>query len=119
MKTVIGLGKYLFALPFAIFGVLHLVSAEAMAPMAFGSTILVYITGICLIAAAISILLGKKDGLATLLLAVFLIGTALLVHLKASMGGDGMAMGQILKDLALAGAALLYSGNAKEKVGGA
>ena len=119
MKTLIGLGKYLFALPFAVFGILHFMNAEGMASMAFGSAILVYITGACLIAATISILIGKKDGLATILLAVFLLATALLVQLKGLLGGDEMAMGQILKDLALAGAALLYSGNAKEKVGGA
>jgi putative oxidoreductase len=109
MNTITGLGKYLFAIPFAVFGVLHFLNAEEMAPMAFGSTIIVYITGVCLIAASVSMLIGKKDKLAAILLALFLIGTAVLVHIKAMSGGDEMAMGLALRDLALAGAALMYA----------
>jgi len=109
MDAVTKLGKYFFAIPFAIFGVMHLMNADAMAPMAFGSSILVYITGVCLIAAAVSMLIGKMAKLAAMLLALFLIATVLAVHLQAVMGGDEMAMGQILKDVALAGAALMYA----------
>lgn len=109
MDSITGLGKYLFAIPFAVFGVMHFTNAEAMAPMAFGSSIVVYVTGACLIAAAVSIVIGKKDRLAAMLLALFLLGTAILVHVQAVVGGDQASMGQILKDLALAGAALMYA----------
>jgi putative oxidoreductase len=107
MNAILGLGKYLFAVPFAVFGILHFMAADAMAPMAFGNSILVYITGICLIAATISILIGKYDKLATALLGLMLILFIALIHIKgASASGDWSA---VLKDLALAGAAWMYS----------
>ncbi len=115
MNAVLNLGKYIFAIPFAIFGVMHLMNADAMAGMApFGGAIVVYITGIALIAAAVSIIIGKMDKLATALLALFLLLTVLFVHAKGlSNAADEMAsataMGNLLKDLALAGAAMLYA----------
>lgn len=108
MNAILNLGKYLYALPFAVFGVFHFMNAEAMKGMAFGSSILVYITGAALIAATVSMLIGKMDKLAAVLLAVFLLLTTFLVHLDSAMAGDA---GNLLKDLALAGAALMYAGN--------
>jgi putative oxidoreductase len=115
MNSVLGLGKYLFAVPFAVFGIMHLMNADAMASMApFGGAIIVYITGLCLIAAAVSIIIGKYDKLATALLGLFLLLTALLVHAKglsnaADAGASAAAMGGLLKDIMLAGAAWMYS----------
>jgi putative oxidoreductase len=109
MNAVLNLGKYLYALPFAVFGIFHFMNAEAMKGLAFGSPILVYITGAALVAATVSMLIGKMDKLAAVLLALFLLLTAFLVHLNAAMEGDA---GGFLKDLALAGAALMYAGNA-------
>ena len=109
MNSILGLGKYLFAVPFAVFGILHFMAADAMAPMAFGSSILVYAVGICLIAATVSILIGKYDKLATALLGLMLILFVILIHIKgASASGDWSS---VLKDLALAGASWLYAGN--------
>ncbi len=103
--------RILFAVPMAMFGLFHFMKAEAMAGMApFGGTIIVYITGAALLAAGVAIIIKKKAALATLLLAVFLILTATLVHMKSYMGGDEMAMSSILKDVALAGASLFMSG---------
>lgn len=70
---------------------------------------MVYITGIALILAAVSIYIGKYDKLATTLLAVFLLLTALIVHLPGAMDGDQASMSNMLKDLALAGAAMMYA----------
>ena len=111
MNAILNLGKYLYALPFAVFGVFHFMNAEAMKGMAFGSSILVYITGAALIAATVSMLIGKMDKLAAVLLAVFLLLMVFLVHLGGATGGDQAATGNLLKDLALAGAALMYAGN--------
>jgi putative oxidoreductase len=111
MNAILGLGKYLFAIPFAVFGIFHFMNAEGMAGMAFGQTILVYLTGAALILAALSMLIGKFDRLATVLLALMLILFVLLVHMKGAMAGDQAAMGGLLKDLMLAGAALLYAKN--------
>lgn len=103
--------RILFAVPMAMFGLFHFMNAEAMAGMApFGGTIIMYITGAALLAAGVAIIIKKKAALATLLLAVFLILTATLVHMKSMMGGDEMAMSSILKDVALAGASLFMSG---------
>ena len=115
MNSILGLGKYLFAVPFAIFGVMHLMNADAMAGMApFGGSIIIYITGLALIAAAVSIIIGKYDKLASALLGLMLLLFVLLVHAKglanaADAGASAAAMGGLLKDIALAGAAWLYA----------
>lgn len=108
MNSILKAGKYMYAIPFAIFGIFHFAAADSMAQMAFGSPILVYITGAALIAASVSILIGKMDKLGATLLGVFLILMALIVHREAAMSGD---MTNFLKDLALAGAAWMYALN--------
>ncbi len=110
------LGKILFAVPFGIFGIMHFMNAGAMSGMVPlpPQIVWVYITGAALIAACVSILINKKAKLATLLLGIMLLIFALSIHLAAVVGGDQMAMGSLLKDVALAGAAFLYSGNAKD-----
>jgi putative oxidoreductase len=114
MNAILGLGKYLFAVPFAVFGIMHLMNADAMAGMSpFGGSLMVYFTGVCLIAAAVSIFIGKYDKLATALLGLFMLLTALLIHAKGLAGADAASsatyMGGLLKDLSLAGAAWMYS----------
>ena len=102
--------RLLFAIPMLMFGVFHFMNAEGMAGMApFGGVFIVYFTGLALIAAAVSIVIKKKASLATLLLGVFLILTALLVHVP-SMSSNEMAMPMLLKDIALAGGAFFMSG---------
>lgn len=105
-------GRYLFAIPMAIFGSFHFLQGAAMAGMVPipGGVFWVYLTGAALIAAAVAIMTGKMAVLACRLLAVFLLLTAVTVHLPALMGGDQNAMIQVLKDLALAGGALVLSG---------
>lgn len=111
MNVILSLGKYLFAIPFAVFGVFHFMNADAMSGMAFGQSILVYITGAALIAATISMLIGKMDKLATFLLGIMLLVFVFAVHLQGAMGGDQMAMTSLLKDLMLAGGAFIYAGH--------
>lgn len=111
MNAVLRLGKFLFAIPFAIFGLFHFMGAEAMKGMAFGSTALVYFTGLALIAAAVSILIGKMDKLATALLGLMLLLFIFIIHLSDAMAGDQAATMGLLKDLALAGASWMYAGS--------
>ncbi len=117
MNSVIGLGKYIFAIPFLVFGIMHFMNADAMAGMAPGGSIMVYITGLALVAAAISIFIGKLDKLAAVLLALMLILFIVLLHAKG-LGGDEAtmqaSMSNLLKDLGLAGGALLYAGQATD-----
>ncbi|MDX1493124.1 MAG: hypothetical protein R3253_03550 [Longimicrobiales bacterium] len=105
-------GRFLFALPMAVFGIMHFMNAQAMAGMVPipGGVIWVYVTGGALLAAAAAIMLGQQAVLATRLLALFLLLTAFTVHLPAVLGGDQMAMSNVLKDVALAGGALILSG---------
>ena len=105
-------GRYLFAIPMAIFGSFHFLRGADMAGIVPipGGVFWVYLTGAGLIAAAVAIITGKMAVLACRLLAVFLLLTAVTVHLPALMGGDQNAMSQVLKDLALAGGALVLSG---------
>jgi putative oxidoreductase len=49
-----------------------------------------------------------------MLLGVLLLIYALTIQLPQVMGGDQMAMGNLLKDLALAGAAFFYSGTRED-----
>lgn len=119
MNGIINLGKYFYALPMAIFGLLHFGNATKMASMApFGGEIMVYITGVALLAAAVSIFIGKMDKLAAVLLALMLIIFVLAIHLPGVMSGDeakmAASMPNLLKDVGLAGGALMYASMAKD-----
>ena len=109
------LGKYLFLVPFLLFGINHLRSADMMAGMvpSFvpGGSIWVYITGLAMLGFVASALLGKYDKLAAVLTAALCLIYALTVHLPALMGGDGMAIVSLAKDIGLAGGALMYAGS--------
>lgn len=75
------------------------------APTAF-----VYFTGISLIAAAVSMYIGKYDKLAATLLAVFMLILVLTVHLPGAMAGTNqISMPMLLKDLGLAAGAMIYA----------
>lgn len=117
MNTILNLGKYLFAIPFAVFGVMHLMNANAMAGMApFGGAIMIYFTGLALIAATVSMLIGKMDKLATALLGLMLIIFVIALWIPGASSGDQNSVSMLLKDTMLAGASWLYSANlAKDK----
>ena len=119
MNAFLSLGRWIFAIPFAIFGLLHFMNANAMADYVVPSympmkVIWVYLSGAGLIAAAVSMLIGKYDKLAATLLAVFLILLVVMLHLPGAMaGGEGAqaSMTMLLKDISLAGAAMMYALN--------
>lgn len=79
-----------------------------------GGVVWVYLTGLALILAAVSIIIQKKAKLGSLLLGFMLIIFVIAIHVPTVMGGDQMAMANVLKDLSLAGAAFTYSGLAKD-----
>ena len=117
MNAILNLGKWLYAVPFLIFGAFHFMNAKAMAGMTpFGGEIMVYISGLALVAAAVSMFIGKMDKLATVLLAVMLVLFVILIHAPNAMSDDPgmqqMGTSSALKDLALAGAALMYAKHA-------
>lgn len=110
MNAVLKLGRYLFAIPFAVFGVFHFMYADAMAgmvPLLPGGAIWVYLTGLAFILAAVSIIIQRHDKLACFLLGVMLLIFALSIHLPSGLeSGDWT---QFLKDTALAGGAWGYA----------
>ncbi len=106
--------RIIFAVAMLIFGLMHLMAGADMAgmvPSFFpGGVIWVYITGLGLILAGIAIIIKKMGKLASFLLALMLLIFVLSIHLPAVIGGDQMAMSQVLKDLGLMACALLIAG---------
>ncbi len=115
-KTI---GKYLFAIPFLIFGVFHFMSAGDMAGMVPGwipgGVFWIYLTGIALIAAAVSMVINFYDKLGAFLLGVMLLIFALTIHLPGALEGNQLPMTMLLKDLAMAGGAWIYAGYVAQK----
>ena len=109
-------GRILFALPLAAFGLLHFVGAQMMAGMvpAYvpGGIVWVYITGVGLILAAISIIANRFTVLSGVLLGIMLLSFVVTVHLPMLSNPEmsQTAMPSVLKDTALAGAAFLIAG---------
>jgi uncharacterized membrane protein len=113
------IGTILYALVIAFFGINHFMNAEGMAGMIPawlpGGVVWVYISGACLIAAAIALLINKQARLASLLLAALLVIIVLSIHLPGLMNAtDEMAkigpMTGLLKDTAMAATALVLAG---------
>jgi putative oxidoreductase len=113
MNAFLSLGRWLFPIPFAVFGLIHVMDTSQMAdriPTYLPVPIFwVYLAGAGLVAAATAMLLGKYDKLAATLLAVELLLFVLLLHLPKLVGGDSSALAVMLKDLSLSGAAMLYA----------
>ena len=121
MKFLTGkLARFIFAFPFAVFGILHFMNASQMQnmiekwPMA---EVLVYITGAGLIAAAVAIVINKHVRLASLLLAALLTIIIIVIHIPGMGNGTEtmqMAMTNALKDIGLIGGALILAGTSEE-----
>lgn len=117
MKTLTLSGKILYALPMAIFGFGHFgPGAEQMAAMVPsyipGGIFWIYFTGLALLAAAVSIVIGKYTKLAGILLGALLLIFAFTLWLPL-LGNEQMkqvAFPAFMKDIALAGAAFLIAG---------
>ena len=123
--------RVLFAIPFLVFGLGHLMEGSKMADMIYHITgtpslILNYVAGIGLILASIAIIINKKAKMASLLLALELFLFIVILHIPKMMGigpvemfcNDLDMMAQVgmvhmMKDLALMGAALMFAGMLK------
>ncbi len=108
--------RILFAVPFLIFGLLHFMNGSAMAGMvpSFipGGVFWVYLVGIALIAASVSIMTQKMAKMASLGLAAMLAVFILTIHLPGVMNEATMQMSMpnLLKDLGLMAGALTWAG---------
>ena len=117
MKILETLGKFMYLIPLAIFGLFHFMNAEAMSGMVPSflpaKVVWVYLTGLALIVAVVAIIIGKKAKLALQLLGLMLLLFALLLWLPGAIGGDQTATSMFLKDTALAGAAWFFAKDQK------
>jgi putative oxidoreductase len=116
--TLSRIGTIFYALVIGFFGINHFVYGTGMQKMvpSFlpGGVFWVYITGACLLLAAIAFLIDKQVRLAALLLALFLLLIVLTVHLPAVLNATDMnarrfPLTNLIKDTGLAAAALLVA----------
>ena len=102
--------RLLYGLPMIIFGVFHFTKGkqmEGMVPSFFPLKIFwVYLVGVALIAAGVSIITKIQAKLASLLLALMLLVFVVFIHLPGLMD----SMPNLLKDTALMAAALMIAG---------
>ena len=118
--TITKIGTIFYALVIGFFGVNHFLQGTGMAKMvpAFlpGGVVWVYITGSCLLLAAIAFLINRQTRLAGILLALFLLLIVVTVHLPAVLSAPDMAsrrfpLVNLIKDTGLAAAALMVAGS--------
>lgn len=120
MKTLLStIGRWLFALPFGIFGIFHLMNGSQMAAMVPipGKIFWIYFIGVCLILACVSFLIKKYDRYAGISLGILLLLFVFLIHLPGLENVNPqmaqLSMTMLLKDVALAGGAFMMAGQAK------
>jgi len=116
--TISKIGTIFYALVIGFFGLNHFMNGTGMQKMvpSFlpGGVVWVYITGACLLLAAISFLINKYTRLAGLLLCLFLLLIVVTVHLPAVLSAQDseyrrFPMVNLIKDTGLAAAALLVA----------
>lgn len=117
--------RILYALPFGIFGLLHFMNANAMAGMVPipGGVFWVYLTGLALVAASVSMIIEKYTRLACILLGIMLLIFVLSIHLPGVIGAESQqamqaSMSSLLKDAALAGGAWILAGKYESESSG-
>jgi putative oxidoreductase len=109
------IGRVLFSAMFIMSGIQHLMNLPMMSQYAASQKVpapkvAVAVTGLMLIAGGMSILLGVQVQLGTLLLVLFLIPTAFMMHRFWGIADPMQAAVQrahFMKNITLAGAALL------------
>jgi uncharacterized membrane protein len=119
--TISKIGTVFYALVVGFFGINHFLNGtgfQKMVPTFLpGGVFWVYITGACLVAAAIAFLINKQVRLAGFLLCLFLLLIVLTVHLPAVLaapdsGARRFPLTNLIKDTGLAAAALLVAAQA-------
>jgi uncharacterized membrane protein YphA (DoxX/SURF4 family) len=115
MDILLVLGRVLFALIFINSGIAHLTKLQAMTGYAQykkvpAAKLSVIVTGLMLIVGGLYVALGVYADLGALLLAIFLIASAFLMHNFWTIQDEQAKQGETInffKNLSLAGAALI------------
>jgi uncharacterized membrane protein YphA (DoxX/SURF4 family) len=116
MKRMTTIGRILFAIPFAIFGINHFLMTDYYVGMLTSFIPLgaytIILTGIMLIAASISILLSKFVKISTIMLAILLFLFIITIHIPHLMTETDKTVTLIalLKDISLMGGSLMIAG---------
>lgn len=113
MKNITTTGRVIFAIPFLVFGLFHFMNASAMAsivPNFFPGpgSIWVYLSGLVLILGGLGVLLNKRVKESGYALAGLMAVFVATIHLPGLGSPETMqmAMGNVLKDTIILGAAL-------------
>lgn len=121
MKNLSTIGRILFAIPFAIFGLNHFLfldfyigTVSSFIPLGPYTIIL---TGIFLIMASLSIIFNKYIKVSTILLSVLLLIFILTIHIPGLFDPEKwkFALIELLKDTSLLGGSLMIAGMMFEK----
>ena len=121
MKHLSTIGRILFALPFGILGINHFIMYDyylgVVSSFIPGGGFTVIITGIALIAAAISIIAKKYIRISCLLLALLLLIFIVSIHIPGLFHKATVTISliELLKDTALMGGSLVIAGIYKEQ----
>jgi uncharacterized membrane protein YphA (DoxX/SURF4 family) len=125
MKSGLGIGgRVLFGLPLLVFAMMHLAKSEMMAGRVLvgwpGAQVLVIVSGLGMLAAALSILSGRMTRLAGMLLAAEMLIIVVGVHVRGAANAvdeqaKTISMVQIFKDTMIAGGALAIAALAGQK----
>ncbi len=116
MKKMTTIGRILFAMPFALFGINHFLMTDYYVGMLTSFIPLgaytIILTGIMLIAASISIISGKLIKLSTILLAILLFLFIITIHIPHLISDTDKTSTIIalLKDISLMGGSLMIAG---------
>ena len=116
MKKITTIGRILFAIPFALFGINHFLMTDYYLGMLTSFVPLgaytIILTGIMLIAASISIITKKFVKLATIILAILLFIFIVTIHIPHLLNGSEKTVTLIalLKDISLMGGSLMIAG---------
>lgn len=108
------IARFLYGIPFILFGIGHFTNASAMAGMVPvpGGVFWVYFTGVAMILAAIAAITKWQGRLAMLLLALLLLIYIVSIHIPNMMNPETRMMGMMgaFKDMGLMGGALMLAG---------
>ena len=121
MEKLSTIGRILYALPFAVFGVNHFIMFDYYMGMLtsfipFGGYLII-LTGIVMMAASISIIFRKFIKITALTLAALLFIFIVAIHIPNLFDSETHMVGMIslLKDTSLLGGSLLIAGKCVEK----
>jgi uncharacterized membrane protein YphA (DoxX/SURF4 family) len=116
MNKLTILGRFLYAIPFAIFGINHFLMIDYYMGLLTSfiphTAFILLLVGILLIAASVSIMTGKLIRLATILLAALLFIFILTIHIPHLVQGVDKTetLINLLKDTSLMGGSLMIAG---------